>query len=62
MISYGIDQRRACQTALNERCAPSTKHASTLEEVTRDILALEAETEGLLKKLASFNVQPGRSG
>jgi len=30
------------------------KPLRSLEEVTKDILALEAETEGLLKKLASF--------
>ena len=30
------------------------KPLRSLEEVTRDILALEAETEGLLKKLVSF--------
>jgi type I restriction enzyme M protein len=31
----------------------------SLEEVTRDILALEAETEGLLKKLVSFGTTQG---
>lgn len=31
------------------------KPLRSLEEVTRDILALEAETDGLLKKLVSFN-------
>jgi type I restriction enzyme M protein len=30
------------------------KPLRSLEEVTRDILKLEAETEGLLKRLVSF--------
>ncbi|MEW8086486.1 MAG: class I SAM-dependent DNA methyltransferase [Candidatus Thiodiazotropha endolucinida] len=35
------------------------KPLRSLEEVTRDILALEAETEGLLKKLVSFGTTQG---
>jgi type I restriction enzyme M protein len=38
------------------------KPLRSLEEVTRDILALEAETEGLLKKLVSFGTTtPGEA-
>ena len=35
------------------------KPLRSLEEVTRDILALEAETEGLLKRLVSFGTEGG---
>ncbi|MTW22604.1 type I restriction-modification system subunit M [Allochromatium palmeri] len=35
------------------------KPLRSLEEVTRDILTLEAETEGLLKKLVSFGIEQG---
>ncbi len=35
------------------------KPLRSLEEVTRDILALEAETEGLLKRLVSFGAEGG---
>lgn len=34
------------------------KPLRSLEEVTRDILALEAETEGLLKKIVTLNTAP----
>jgi type I restriction enzyme M protein len=37
------------------------KPLRSLEEVTRDILALEAETEGLLKKLVSFSTTQGEA-
>ncbi|MEZ5586359.1 MAG: hypothetical protein R3E46_04745 [Sedimenticolaceae bacterium] len=37
------------------------KPLRSLEEVTRDILALEAETEGLLKKLVSFGTTQGEA-
>ena len=33
------------------------KPLRSLEEVTHDILALEAETEGLLKRLVSFGAE-----
>ncbi len=49
-----IDQTRIGYEISFNKYFYQHKPLRSLEEVTRDILALEAETEGLLKKLVSF--------